>query len=124
MPPRPEYWILNEKQFKQIKSQLDDIGQYAYTQLEPVGFTNLKSQPDWLGFTIEKKAGEQLTIVVFSLIKEKPIEFELAARQWQISNPSETCIEIYQKAFASIEEVITNRSMEFTALEERLENEL
>lgn len=108
----------------EIKSELDKLGPSVYSALRPLGFTKLETSSDWLGFTINKKEGDRLTLVGFSLTKENPLTFELIARKWQVANPTQTCTNLYQKSFASLKELVDNPNVALAALKENLEDVL
>jgi len=104
MTPKAEYWTLTNEQFKEIKTQINELGEKLLETLQQNGFTKIKSSNDWLGFTVEKSQGEILTFVGFSLYVESPQQFQLVLRKWNIKNPSETSVDLYEKKFAKIEE--------------------
>jgi hypothetical protein len=104
MPPKPEYWILSKEEINKIKAQVNEVGERLMENLKQDGFTKIKSLNDWLGLTVEKRENDLLTFVVFSLCRESPQEFQLVLRKWNVNNPSETCVDLYEKTYNSIEE--------------------
>jgi hypothetical protein len=43
--------------------------------------------------------------VSLSLIRELPIEFEIAIKEWEIKDPAKTRFDYYSKTFSSLEEI-------------------
>jgi hypothetical protein len=105
MPPKAEYWILSKEEFNQIKAQINEGGERLLGNLTQDGFAKIKSSNDWLGLTVEKKVNDLLIFVAFYLSRESPQEFELVLRKWNVNNPSQTCIDLYEKTYNSIEEI-------------------
>jgi hypothetical protein len=69
MPPKAEYWKLNKEQFNEIKTQINELGEKILDDLQEIGFTKIKSSTDWLGLTVEKRQGDLVTFVGFSLYR-------------------------------------------------------
>jgi hypothetical protein len=105
MPPRPEYWTLKKQQFDKIKSSLNILSEKLFAQLIEEDFQKIESSKDWLGFTVNRKKEGFLTLVSLSLIRELPIEFEIAIKEWEIKDPAKTCFDYYSKTFSSLEEI-------------------
>jgi hypothetical protein len=104
MPPKAEYWILSKEEFTTIKARINEVGDRLLENLKQDGFTKIKSSNDWLGLTVEKKENDLLTFVAFCLRRESPKEFQLFLRKWNVNNQSETCIDLYEKKYNSIDE--------------------
>ena len=120
MPTKAEYWILTKEQFNEIKTQINELGENLLNNLQDVGFAKIKSSNDWLGLTVERRQGDLLTFVLFSLIRESPKEFGLVLRKWDIKNPSETCIDLYEKRFNHIQDFVFSFNDELTLIKEKL----
>ena len=122
MPPKAEYWTLTKEQFDKTKAQISVLGERLLNNLQQEGFTKIKSSSDWLGLTVEKKSDDLLTFVAFSLNRESPLEFRLLLRKWNINNPLETCVDLYEKTFYSLEEFESSFSRELVIVKEVLRN--
>jgi hypothetical protein len=120
MPPKAEYWVLTKEQFNEIKTQINELGEKLLNNLQDVGFTKIKSSSDWLGLTVEKRQGDLLTFVLFSLVRELPQEFELVLRKWDIKNLPETCVDLYEKSFNSIQDFVRSLNDELTPIKGKL----
>jgi hypothetical protein len=105
MPPRPEYWTLKKQQFDKIKSSLNILSEKLFAQLIEEDFQKIESSKDWLGFTVNRKKEGFLTLVSLSLIRELPIEFEIAIKECEIKDPAKTRFDYYSKTFSSLEEI-------------------
>ena len=117
MPPKAEYWSISNQQFKQLKDEINALGERLLENLQQYGFTKIKSSNDWLGVTVEKHNNNLLTFVCFSLNRETPLEFEITLRQWDVTNPSATKVDFYNKAFTEIGEFSAN----FDAIKTKLQ---
>ena len=123
MPPKAEYWILSKEQFNEIKTQINEWGEKILDDLQGIGFTKIKSSNEWLGLTVEKRRGDLLIFVSFSLSRESPQEFQIVLRKWDIKNPSETCVDLYENSFSNIEDFVLSFSNELKLIKEKLLDE-
>jgi hypothetical protein len=120
MPPKAEYWILTKEQFNEIKTQINELGEKILDDLQGIGFTKIKSSSEWLGLTVEKRQGDLLTFVLFSLSRESPQEFQLVLRRWDIKNPPATCVDLYEKSFSHMQDFVLSFKDELTLIKEKL----
>ncbi len=120
MPPKAEYWVLTKEQFIEIKNKINDLGEKLLNNLQAEGFTKIKSSNDWLGLTVENKQNDLLTFVCFSVERESPMKFSLVLRKWDIKNPSETAVELYEKSFNTIDEFESLFNYEIKAIKRLL----
>ena len=121
MPPKAEYWSISNQQFKQLKDEINALGERLLENLQQYGFTKIKSSNDWLGVTVEKHNNNLLTFVCFSLNRETPLEFEITLRQWDVTDPSKTKVDFYNKTFTEIGEFSVNFDTEFDAIKTKLQ---
>jgi|SRR5688572_22473851 len=120
MPPKPEYWVLTKEQFNEIKTEINELGAKLLDGLQGIGFAKIKSSNDWLGLTVEKRNGDLLTFVLFSLVREAPREFQLVLRRWDVKNPPETCVDLYERSFSNIRDFVLSFEDELILIKERL----
>lgn len=120
MPPKADYWVLTKEQFNEIKTQINELGEKLLNNLQDLGFTKIKSSNDWLGLTVEKRQGDLLTFVSFSLVRELPLEFELVLRKWDIKNPPGTCVDLYEKSFNNTQDFVFSFNDELTPIREKV----
>jgi hypothetical protein len=108
MPERAEY-SLNGRKVRELRQQLLVLGQRAWDQLKPMGFTQWNETEGWIGCWMERKRGDHTDSFSIQLEHEEPLSFRIELKLASMS-PNR---DLLQPSFTRTFETITSLLAEF-----------
>jgi hypothetical protein len=75
MPEKAEYWSMDPRKVRDLRSRLLTQGQLAWDQLKPHGFTLWHASAGWIGCWVERRHSTTTTSFKIQLESEDPVRF-------------------------------------------------